>query len=87
MLTAGADNGVLAFLLRQAKIVFAGRTLFIYVGFSVTHFAFLQIVKFGGFINQLNKFQVLLLSFINVSGQNAEGRICENHQFHKRNNK
>ena len=41
ILTAGADNGMLALLSRKTEIVLAGWTLLIYVGFLITLFTFL----------------------------------------------
>ena len=67
MLTAGAYDGMLALLPRQAKIVFAGRTFLVYVRFFITLLTFLQIKIFFWFINKPGEFLVFLLSFVNVS--------------------
>ena len=45
VLTAGANYGVLTLFLRQTKVVSAGRTFFVHVGFLVSLFAFLKLDK------------------------------------------
>ena len=67
VLAAGADYGVLTLLLRQAQIVFTGRTFSVYVGLSVAHFAFLQVVYFLYLFANADKFLIFLLSFVNIS--------------------
>ena len=66
MLTAGADNGVLALLLRQSEIVLAGGTPSVNVGILVALFTFLQLEEFLRLVDNFNKFLVLLLSFVNI---------------------
>ena len=66
MLTAGADNGMLPLLPGQSKIVLAGRTSFINVGFLVTLFTLLKINKSFWLFNKLDEFLVFLLSFVNI---------------------
>ena len=67
VLTAGADNCVLALLSRKAKVVFAGRTFFVHVGFSVTDLALGEIEECLRLFDKLDKFFVFLLSFVNIS--------------------
>ena len=67
MLAAGTNNGMLTLLLRQTKIVLAGRTSSVNVGILVALFTLLQIEELFWFINKLNEFLVFLLSFVNVS--------------------
>ena len=65
--TAGTHNGVLALFPRKAKIVFAGGTSSVNVGFIVTHLAFLKVEELLRFVDEFDKFLVFLLSFVNIS--------------------
>ena len=52
---------------RQAKVVFAGRTLLVNVGLSVSIFALLQLEKLLRLVGVFDEFLVFLLSFVNIS--------------------
>ena len=52
---------------RQAKVVFAGRTLFVNVGLSVSILALLQLEKLLRLVGVFDEFLVFLLSFVNIS--------------------
>ena len=58
---------MLTLFLRQTKVVSAGRTFFVHVGFLVSLFAFLKLDKLLRLVKELDKFLVFLLSFVNVS--------------------
>ena len=58
---------MLTLLLGKAKIVFAGGTLSIYVGFTVAHLAFLKVDKLLRLVDDFDEFLVFLLSFVNIS--------------------
>ena len=67
VLTARTHYGVLTLLLGKAKIVFAGGTFSVYVGFTVTHLAFLKVDELLRLVNEFDEFLVFLLSFVNIS--------------------
>ena len=65
--TARTHHGVFSLFPRQAKVVFAGRTLLVNVGLSVSIHTLLQLEKLlrlGGVFDEL---LVFLLSFVNIS--------------------
>ena len=84
MLATWANYGVLAFLLRKAKVVVTGRTLFVNVGPFVSFFAFLQIEKLLGLRYDFDKSFVFLLSFVNVFRKRAEYCVSKQKAFSKR---
>ena len=65
--TAGTHNGVLALFPRKAKIVLAGGAFSVYVGFTVTHLAFLKVEELLRLVDEFDEFLVFLLSFVNIS--------------------
>ena len=67
MLAAGTNNGVLALLPRQAKIVLARGTLLVNVGFLVAALTLLQIDILLRLVNEFDEFLVFLLPFVNIS--------------------
>jgi hypothetical protein len=58
---------MLTFFLWETKIVLAGRTSSVNVGFTVAYLAFLKVEELLRLIDEFDKFLVFLLSFVNIS--------------------
>ena len=58
---------MLSLFFRKAKIVLAGGTPSVYVGFTVTHLTFLKVEELLRLVDELDEFLVFLLSFVNIS--------------------
>ena len=58
---------MLALLFGKSKIVLAGGTFSIYVGFTVAHLAFLKVEELLRLVDKFDEFLVFLLSFVNIS--------------------
>ena len=67
VLTTGTHHRMLTLLLGKTKIVFAGGTFSVYVGFTVAHLAFLKVDELLRLVDDFDEFLVFLLSFVNIS--------------------
>ena len=67
ILTTWTHHRVLTLLLGKAKIVLAGGTFSVHVGFTVAYLAFLKVDELLRLVDDFDKFLVFLLSFVNIS--------------------